>query len=453
MSELPQSWQECKLEDITQDVIYGYTAKASVAPADSKMLRITDIQDNKVNWHTVPYCTISKKDKNKYQLKIGDLVFARTGATVGKSFLITDEVPDSVFASYLIRVRCTYHQNINYLNYFFKSPYYWNQITEFSVGTGQPNVNGSKLKNLIVPLAPINEQQRIANRLDTLLTAVDTCRARLDKLPALIKRFRQSVLAVATSGNLTEEQGKNTWQKINVGALLLDIRYGTAKKCFYEPQETPVIRIPNICNGLISKIDLKYATFDEKERQKLSLVAGDILIIRSNGSVDLVGRTALVSKADEGFLYAGYLIRLRANHQMVNPAYLAIALSAPNVRNIIELTARSTSGVNNINTEEIKALVIELPAIAEQIEIVRRVEALFAIADKLEASLATARKRVDQLTPSILAQAFRGELVAQDPSDEPASALLARITGIAADVVAALPVLPALSKSALKKAA
>jgi type I restriction enzyme S subunit len=106
--------------------------------------------------------------------------------------------------------------------------------------------------------------------------------------------------------------------------------------------------------------------------------------------------------------------------------YLQLALRSPSTRNTIELAARSTSGVNNINSQFLSSLAIPLPAIPEQQEIVRRAQSLFTLADQLEARLTTARKIVDRLTPALLARAFRGELVPQDPSDEPASELLAR---------------------------
>lgn len=302
----------------------------------------------------------------------------------------------------------------------------------FVTGSTRLKLTQAAMRSISIPLPPLNEQKRIADKLDSILARIDACRERLDRIPAILKRFRQAILAAATSGKLTEEWRENScnessWQEINVGELLIDIRYGTAKKCHYEPQATPVIRIPNICDGKISHANLKYAEFDDDERQKLSLDTGDILMIRSNGSVDLVGRTALATEADAGFLYAGYLIRLRVNQQIVNPAYLSLALSAPDARHTIELTARSTSGVNNINTEEIKVIGIKLPNRTEQTEIVRRVEKLFAYADRIEARYHAARARVDKLTPAILAKAFRGELVPQNPDDEPASVLLDRI--------------------------
>jgi len=203
--ELPQGWAECELGELTSDISYGYTAKASKQPVGPRMLRITDIQDNRVDWDSVPFCKISEHEKVKYVLKNRDLVFARTGATVGKSYLISGDIPESVYASYLIRVRCSIEPMAGYLKHYFRSRDYWDQITDFSAGIGQPNVNGSKLKRLNIPLAPLNEQKRIADKLDTVLARVDSCRERLERVPAILKRFRQSVLAAAISGTLTEE--------------------------------------------------------------------------------------------------------------------------------------------------------------------------------------------------------------------------------------------------------
>jgi type I restriction enzyme, S subunit len=189
-----------------------------------------------------------------------------------------------------------------------------------------------------------------------------------------------------------------------------------------------VLRIPNIADhGQITVGDLKYAEFDANEVAKLALRAGDLLIIRSNGSVDLVGKSGLVTDQQVGMLFAGYLMRLRVDAESVTPEFVLLCLASPAQRQNIELTSRSTSGVNNINSDELRALPILLPPLDEQREITHRVDQLFAFADRLEARLALARTANDRLTPALLAKAFRGELVPQDPKDEPAEELLKRL--------------------------
>lgn len=218
------------------------------------------------------------------------------------------------------------------------------------------------------------------------------------------------------------------WRLTEIRDVIQDLRYGTSKKCDYDIDGTAVLRIPNIGDARnIDLSDLKYAQFDAIELNKLSLNQGDVLVIRSNGSVDLVGKCAVVGKESEGLLFAGYLMRLRFDLGRVLPDYAAFSISSPAVRQIIEMIAKSTSGVNNMNSEELRSLPLPLPSLDEQHEIVRRVETLFAFADRLEARLAAACNAAEKLAPSLLAKAFRGELVAQDPNDEPASELLRRL--------------------------
>lgn len=305
------------------------------------------------------------------------------------------------------------------------------ELIERGQGAGQQNISQTILKSFEIKLAPLSEQTRIVNALDNLLAQVDTLKAHLDALPTLIKRFRQSVLTAAVSGELTEEIPKKNEsgnsQGTPLSVVVEDIRYGTAQKCAYGGGPTGVLRIPNIGGSGIDLSDLKSSSFSHAELEKLSLNAGDIVLIRSNGSVDLVGKSAVVTEREEGLLFAGYLIRIRLKRDIAEPAYINYWLKSPKARTSIENKARSTSGVNNINSQEILSLELMIPNLAEQRKIVRRADQLFAFADQLEARLADARQRVDALTQSILAKAFRGELVPQDPNDEPASVLLERI--------------------------
>ena len=125
------------------------------------MLRITDIQDNKVNWNSVPYTDFDVEKAKNYLLQEGDILFARTGATVGKSYLVNSLAEESIYASYLIRVQVSHEILPQYIKYYFESGYYWEQITDSQVGTGQPNVNGTLLGELKIPIPPLFEQQRI----------------------------------------------------------------------------------------------------------------------------------------------------------------------------------------------------------------------------------------------------------------------------------------------------
>lgn len=166
--DIPSSWQWIRLKDISYNIKYGYTASAQ--PTGSvKLLRITDIQNSKVNWTQVPYCSIEEKDLEKYLLKNKDILIARTGGTVGKSYIVNNIKEKSVFASYLIKITLHRKISIDFINFYLNSPLYWKQLNNNSRGTGQPNVNATKLSNLILPLPPYEEQIRIVDKVNSLI--------------------------------------------------------------------------------------------------------------------------------------------------------------------------------------------------------------------------------------------------------------------------------------------
>ncbi len=199
--ELPDGWRWTTVRQIANSIQYGYTATSSQDFDGPYYLRITDIQSGKVDWDSVPRCEIAKEDIAKYLLKPGDIVFARSGATAGKSFLIKD-CPKSVFASYLIRVQTSSEVLPDYLYAFFNSKDYWDNLV--TRGNAQPNANAQVLGNVTFPLPPLPEQQRIVARIESSFAESRTARDALERVPALLKRFRQSVLASAFRGELTE---------------------------------------------------------------------------------------------------------------------------------------------------------------------------------------------------------------------------------------------------------
>ena len=168
---LPEGWEWCKLGSLCSSIQYGLSNSAE-SSGTHKLLRITDIQNGSVNWDTVPYTTT--EDSETYILKSNDIVFARTGATVGKSFLI-DQLPyESVYASFLIRIRLLKFISPQYIYNFFNSPCYWEQISNKAVGVGQPNCNGTSLSNLFIPIPPAKVQDEIVSLISKLYEHIDS---------------------------------------------------------------------------------------------------------------------------------------------------------------------------------------------------------------------------------------------------------------------------------------
>lgn len=201
-----KGWSEEKIDEVVDSVQYGYTASAK-ENGQAKLLRITDIQNNNVSWSTVPYCDC--EDIDKYLLHNGDIVFARTGATVGKSYLIKNPPDNSIFASYLIRMQIDKKKCYpQFLHYFFQSPNYWDQITEQQVGGAQPNVNSTKLKKIFLFLPPLTEQKKIIECLDHLSEKVKALQKLQTETAADFSDLKQSILHKAFSGELlTQGEG------------------------------------------------------------------------------------------------------------------------------------------------------------------------------------------------------------------------------------------------------
>ena len=171
---LPEKWKWVNLKALSTHIQYGYTASAS-ALGEAKLLRITDIQNGKVNWDSVPFCSISASDISKFSVIPDDIVIARSGGTVGKSFKVGQVKQHAVFASYLIRVRLNNKLPVNasYINFYLDSPLYWLSISQSAQGTAIKNVNAQQLSALLIPLPPLEEQRRIVERIEQLFAEVD----------------------------------------------------------------------------------------------------------------------------------------------------------------------------------------------------------------------------------------------------------------------------------------
>ena len=201
-SQKGEGWVEKKLGEVS-NIIYGYTAKAKHEPATAKYLRITDIQNSNVNWESVPYCDLDEDELDKYQLKIGDIVFARTGATTGKSFIIKNP-PKAVFASYLIRVQIDNEElKPNFLYLFFQSSYYWYLINKGISGSAQGGFNASKLKKLSIsfPVSP-EKQIRIIKEMEELKTQTQALESNYQQELDALDELKKSILQKAFNGEL-----------------------------------------------------------------------------------------------------------------------------------------------------------------------------------------------------------------------------------------------------------
>ncbi len=285
-------------------------------------------------------------------------------------------------------------------------------------GVAMPHITKAGMEAWEIQLPPISEQKIIAEKLDTLLAQVESTKARLEQIPQILKRFRQAVLGAAVSGKLTEDWRDNSslsgWIEGKLGEFIKKPSYGTSSKSNKEGL-IPVLRMGNLQGGKLDWTDLVY-TSDTIEIEKYKLEYNDVLFNRTN-SPELVGKTAIY-KSEQPAIYAGYLIRVQCLPDLT-PDYLNYHLNSILGRQYCYSVKSDGVSQSNINAQKLIAYPITVPPLPEQHEIVRRVEQLFAYADTIEKQVNNALARVNNLTQSILAKAFRGELTAQWRAENP----------------------------------
>ncbi len=425
--KVPENWCWVRLGSISTNQ-YGYSAKAIYDSNYPRMLRITDIKEDGVDWKSVPNCVIDDETKEKYLLQTDDIVVARTGATTGKSYLLVN--PDNaVFASYLIRLRITREVLPSYIYLFLQSSLYWNQITDLAAGIAQPGVNSSKLLTLMVPLPEKGEQSRIVARIESLFAKLDEAKEKIQEVLDGADLRRAAILHQAFTGKLTEKWRRengvsdDSRETSNVKSICNSLKYGTAKKSVQDG-DVAVLRMGNLQNGEIDWGSLVYSN-DQDDIEKYSLKDGDVLFNRTN-SAELVGKTSIY-RGERPAIYAGYLIKLDYKRDKIIGDFFNYMLNSPKAKEYCNKV--KTDGVNqsNINAKKIGAFEFDVPTILEQQEIVRLLDNLLSREQSTVTACEEALTTIDTLKKSILARAFRGELGTNDPSDPSAKELLREI--------------------------
>jgi len=435
MSELPNTWVDVEIGEIAE-VIGGGTPKVNDAenfttpghgiawltPADLSGYKAKEITRGARDLTSQGYQSSSAKLMPK-----GSLLFS-SRAPIGYVAVAANEIATNQgFKSFVFSDGVV----PDYAFYYLKSI---RQLAD-SLGTGTTfkELSGATAKTLPFRLAPTAEQTRIAAKLDELLAQVDTLKARIDGIPALLKRFRQSVLAAAVSGQLTEEwraasnigEPHTSWQDTKLSELCTLVTSGSRGWADYYAESGAIfIRSQDINTDELDIADTAFVKLPQSSEGKRTRVqAQDILVTITGANV---GKVARVKQPLPEAYVSQHVALVRLQNPEISPFMELYLKDIGSGRG--ELTELAYGGGKpGLNLSNIRNLAFVLPSQAEQTEIVRRVEQLFAFADQLEARVKAAQARIDRLTQSILAKAFRGELVPQDPNDEPASVLLERI--------------------------
>ena len=319
----------------------------------------------------------------------------------------------------------------DYIFYWFK--YRWFDFNKGKMfGTAIPYIRLGNLQEFPTPIPPLAEQQRIVDRIESLFTKLDEAKEKAQAVVDSFETCKAAILHKAFTGELTakwrEEHGvgMESWEKKTLSDVVAEFKYGTSEKSDYNNTGMPVLRIPNIGDNGIDLSDIKYLNHRNVDSES-QIHDGDILIIRSNGSRDLVGKAVLVPELGCEYAYASFLIRAKPNHSVINAHYLMIFLNSTNARGQMFRRAKSSAGINNINTKELGAILLTVPSLPEQDEIVYIINEMMDKEQQAKEAAEAVLDQIDLMKKSILARAFRGELGTNDPNEESAVELLKRV--------------------------
>ncbi|MBS1507976.1 MAG: restriction endonuclease subunit S [Bacteroidetes bacterium] len=443
-SELPKGWSAQRLDELAENSEYPIgdgdhgQIKPSMYQSDGiPYIRVSDMGWGTLDLSKVVYISNEVHKQNlKSKLKPGDVLIAKTGATIGKCCIVPDDVTEANTTSSVGKISLNHELYLpKLLLYYFLTLEFKEFMWSISERTAQPGFNNRDIKLFSIPVPPPNEQKRIVAKLDKLMEKIDRSRARLERIPKILKRFRQSILSAAVTGKLTEEwRGKNgiveEWQLHRLSDLV-DVIGGYAYKSgtFLEKGNNQVLRIGNIKPYEIN-FDYSPVYVDNElaeDTDKFRVQENDILLSMTGTKYKRDYGYACIARKDSKNSFINQRVSIVRVKKDMDPNYLLHWLQTDAFKN--QFFSGETGNVNqgNVGMSGIKDSVIELPSQPEQFEIAATINRLFELANKIEARYNKAKAQLDRLPQALLAKAFRGELVPQDENDEPASVLLERI--------------------------
>jgi type I restriction enzyme S subunit len=452
MQDLPKGWTIAELKDVGT-----YINGRAFKPNEWQKEGLPIVRIQNLNNPDAPFNYSQVEHEAKYKINNGDLLVAWS-ASLGVYIWSRG---DAWLNQHIFRVEVNTELVTKETLYFLLKQAI-GELYLKSHGTGMVHVTKPVFESHTVPLPPLNEQHRIVAKLEKLLSKVNSCGDRLDKIPTILKRFRQSVLAAACSGRLTADWRKEShsnegypkaWKTVSLGETITRLHQGWSPKCEIYPSCSHdvwgVIKTTAIQPIDFIEVENKQLPPHLEPKVELEIKPGDVLITRAGPRVR-AGVTCFVDSVRPKLILCDKAYRFRANSQVANSKYLVYFLNCLSTVSLLDelKTGISDSGVN-LTQKKFLSIPLLIPPLAEQEEIVRRVEALFHKCDQIEARYQKAKAYTDKLTQAILAKSFRGELVPQDPNDEPAEVLLERIK---AEKEAATTKPPKITKKRGKKA-
>jgi type I restriction enzyme S subunit len=438
MSDLPTSWTEATLDKLLSSIETGTRPKGGVDKYADGIPSIGaehlgdngDFRFGKIKYVPVEFARKMARGK----IETGDVLLVKDGATTGKCSLVPPDFPyrEAFVNEHVFVCRFSPDLDSRFFAYFLRSREGQHRVLSNFRGAAQGGITQTFAPNTRAPVAPINEQKRVAEKLESLLARVDSCQFHLERVPQILKRLRQSVLATAMAGTLSAEwrlannHNDIIWQDTTLAEVCVNdraITYGVIKLGNDEPNGIPCLRTSNVRWLSIDELGMKRIKPELSEAYSRTILIGNEVLVNVRGTL---GGVSVVKPHMVGWNVSREVAVAPINTALALPEFIALWIASNSSQAWLTSKQKGVA-YTGINIEDLRQLPVRLPSLDEQAEIVRLVERLFVYADRLEVGRQSATDRIEQLTPSLLAKAFRGELVEQDPNDEPAEILLARI--------------------------
>lgn len=419
----PNRWKKAFLEDVVEKITNGVNLPQLDTQIEGSypISRIETIANETIDFNRVKYVLIDGEGINRYSLKKGDILFSHINSDkhLGKT-AIFEEDQVLIHGVNLLLIRANSSFNKKLLNYLFKHYRFQGKFIEVAQrAVNQSSINQKKLKTFTVPIIEASEQQRIVAKLDAVFGHLDRVREKLDRIPKLLTNFRQQVLTQAVTGELMREwrEGKDLgeWKKTTFG----EVMEGTPKNGAYFPKDLygsgiRIIRIDAFYDGFLKDWSkLQRVNISQSDLEQYNIQVGDILVNRVN-SMEYLGKCMLVDKLPEPCIYESNMMRVRLQMEKITSEFTRVFLTSPIGLKELRKNAKQAVNQASINQKDVIQVQISIPSLKEQQEIVKRVDALFGLADKIESQYLSLKAKIDQMPQAILAKAFRGELVEQE---------------------------------------
>lgn len=382
--QYPSDWNIQSMESLYSQKSIG-TNERGDGEEESRQVPLIKMGDlNRGNLSIDNPETVGNADKllEENQLKKGDLLFntRNTPELVGKTAVWDGRYP-AVYDNNLLRVRFKLDISSKFVNYFLSSGTGWRQLKSRVQGTTSvAAIYDSEFDKIQIPLPQPDEQYKIATVLHNVDQAIQKTEEIIQQANSVKSGVVQQVFREGAkehhsyietkSGKIPEE-----WEIVRFEEIIEDTRYGTDTKSNTDGDGYPTLRIPNVVEKRITLDDLKYTQLDKDELDRLKLKEGDILVIRTNGNPDYVGRCATFSERDEPFVFASYLIRVRVNESTVQPEYVREFLNSRRGRSEMAGWIRGSAGNYNLSVGAMERFQIPIPPLSEQDEIVEKIDA------------------------------------------------------------------------------